>query len=138
VALFDVSAYALLPGRALRRRLEEGAAADARFVRFLDERGVTAVLGNYWTAYPVNFLSKERIRGVPVNPSPDWYDYAGRLPERPARWAIASWWSDERDALARTVGVPGEAAEPAPGTYVFLPHDPSPPREALARLRRSP
>ena len=135
VALFDLSSYSLLPGRALRRHLEAGAAGDARFVAFLGERHVGAVFGDYWVVYPLNFLSKERVRGVPVNPAPDWYDYAGRLPEGSGQWAIASWRSDGRDALAGAAGVPGVAAEPAPGIHVFLPHVPTSPREALARLR---
>ena len=94
-----------------------------------------AVFGDYWVVYPLNFLSKERVRGVPVNPAPDWYDYAGRLPEGSGQWAIASWRSDGRDALAGAAGVPGVAAEPAPGIHVFLPHVPTSPRKALARLR---
>ncbi|MGZ5430345.1 MAG: glycosyltransferase, partial [Thermoanaerobaculia bacterium] len=66
VALFDLSSYALLPGRSLRRQLEAGAAADARFVSFLEERRVRAVVGDYGIVYPLNFLSRERILGIPT------------------------------------------------------------------------
>ena len=138
VALFDLSSYALLPGRALRRHLEAGAAADARFVAFLEDRHLRAVVGDYWIAYPLNFLSHERVVGVPAASTADWYRYEERLPAGPSAWALASWWPDELERLALRAGADGGTVEAAPGTYVRLPHDPDSPREALARIRRTP
>jgi dolichol-phosphate mannosyltransferase len=138
VALFDLSTYALLPGRTLRRQAEADAAADARFVSFLENHRVGAVVGDYWVVYPLNFLSKERVLGIPVDAPADWYRYEERLPTGPSVWALASWQPDELARLARRAGVDGETLEAAPGTYVFLPRDSDSPREALARLRRTP
>lgn len=138
VALFDLSSYALLPGRALRRQLEAGAAADAQFVSFLENHGVASVLGEYWTVYPINFLSHERVLGVPTSAAADWYQYEERLPAGGSPWALASWWPGELELLARRARADGEPLEAAPGTYVLLPREPEAPREALSRLRRSP
>ncbi len=138
VALFDLSSCALLPGRALRRHLEAGAAADGRFVSFLENRHVTSVLGAYWTVYPINFLSHERILGVPTSAGADWYQYEERLPEGPSAWALASWWPNELELLARRARAEGETLEAAPGTYILVPHDPDSPREALSRFRWAP
>lgn len=135
VALFDLSSYALLPGRALRRQLEAGAAADARFVSFLEGRRVAAVLGDYRTVYPVNFLSRERVLGVPTSAAADWYGYEEHLPGGVSAWALASRWPDEVGPLARRTRADGETLEAAPGTYIFIPRDPATSREALARLR---
>jgi len=135
VALFDFSSYALLPGRALREQLEAGAASDARFVSFLENRRVTAVLGDYRTVYPVNFLSHERVLGVPTSAAADRYRYEECLPAGSSAWALASRWPDELGLLARRARADGETLEAAPGTYVLLPSDPDAPRVALARLR---
>ncbi|HEX7580806.1 MAG TPA: hypothetical protein VF580_12480, partial [Thermoanaerobaculia bacterium] len=138
VALFDLSSYALLPSRALRRQLEAGAAADARFVSFLEGRRVTVVLGDYWTVYAVNFLSHERILGVPTSAAADSYRYEERLPAGSSAWALAAWRPDDLGRLARRAGVDGETFEAAPGTYVLVPRDPDTPHEALTRLRGTP
>ncbi|MEO8587298.1 MAG: glycosyltransferase [Acidobacteriota bacterium] len=138
VVLFDLSSYALLPGRALRRHLEAGASADVRFVSFLENHRIGSVVGDYWVVYPINFLSKERTLGIPVDAPADWYRYEARLPAGPSTWALASWRSDELGRLARRTGAAGETLEAAPGTLVVLPRDPDSPHEALARLRRTP
>lgn len=134
VSAFDVSTYGLLPGRARRRELNAAATADARFVTFLEERRVAAVFGDYWITYPLNFLSKERVLGVPVDAATDWYRYEDRLP-RTAPWVLASWWRAEVARLASEAGLPGEAIEAAPGTHVLLPPGAPDASEALRRLR---
>jgi hypothetical protein len=138
IASFDLSSYSLLPGSALRRRLEASAEADARFVSFLEGRRIASVIGDYWTVYPVNFLSHERVLGVPTIAAADWYRYEERLPAGSSAWALASWWPEELGRLARRAGADGETLEAAPGTYVLVPRGPDTPREALARFRRTP
>jgi hypothetical protein len=135
LAAFQVTTYQLLPGRARRAHLEAGAAADRRFAETLEARGIRTVLGNYWTVYPVNFLTRERVYGVPFQAGHDFYDYESRLPGRAGPWALASWWPEQVADLARRTGVPGETLEAAPGTWVFVPSAPLPASEALARLK---
>ena len=49
-----------------------------------------AVLGDYWTVYPVNFLSHERVAGVPASAATDWYlrDRLSAVPPRGARLLV--------------------------------------------------
>jgi hypothetical protein len=135
---FNVSTYTLLPTQPRRQELEKGARSDTRFVAFLEQREIGAVIGDFWTVYPVNFLSRERVLGVPTVAESDFYDYTRRLRVRPVRWALMAWWPEERDRLALRAGVRGEALEPAPGIFVFLPRDGTSASEALERLRQAP
>ena len=136
LAAFQASTYQLFPGRARRAHLNAGAAADERFAAFLDARGIRAVIGDYWTAYPVNFLTSGRVLGIPTEFQADWYRREDRLSSGP--WALASWWPWELRDLVRRAGVPGKTLEAAPGVYVFLPAEGVSASEALARLRRAP
>ncbi len=135
LAAFQASTYQLFPGRARRAHLERGARADAAFAAFLEARGIRTVLGDYWTAYPVNFLTRERVIGVPVQADHDFYDYGRRLDGRDGPWVLASWWPDQLADLVRRARVAGRTREAAPGTWIFEPADPPPAIEALARLR---
>ena len=138
VVVLNVSTYELLPMRPRREAMRRGAEADARIVSFLETRGIRAVFGDYWTVYPLNFLSRERVLGIPTNPATDYYEYAKRLPAQPAPWALMAWWPEELERFALRTGVRGESLEPTPGIYVFLPSDGTPPVDALVRLRRAP
>lgn len=133
LAAFQASTYQLFPGRARRAHLNAGAAADERFAAFLDAHGIRSVIGDYWTAYPVNFLTGGRVLGIPTDPEADWYRREDRLSSGP--WAFASWWPDQLADLVRRTGVSGATVEAAPGIYVFLPADGGTASEALARLR---
>jgi hypothetical protein len=118
--------------------MRRAAESDARIVSFLEGRGIGAVFGNYWTVYPLNFLSTERLLGIPTFAPTDYYGYSGHLAARPAAWAIMAWSPEERDRLALRVGARGESLEPAPGVFVFLPSDGTLSADALERLRRAP
>jgi hypothetical protein len=137
-AAFNLSTYSLLPTRPRRQELQRYARADAQFVTFLKERGIRAVIGDYWTAYPINFLSHERVLGIPTSAAADWYRYEERLLAGPSAWALASWWPDDLRRLAGRARAEGETLEAAPGIYVLVPREPDTPRDGLARLRRTP
>jgi dolichol-phosphate mannosyltransferase len=136
LAAFDVSTYGLLPTRDRRLDLERAARSDAQLVASLEARGIGAVIGDYWDAYPVNFLSHERVLGIPTDSQFDWYRYADRLSSRP--WALVAHRPEQLAALALRAGVRGEEHEPAPGVHLLIPGDGATAREALARLRQTP
>jgi hypothetical protein len=53
-------------------------------VQLLEARGVRGVYSDYWTSYPVTFLSGERIRAAPLDEwdrSPGDAEFVGALPE---------------------------------------------------------
>ncbi|MEO8054193.1 MAG: glycosyltransferase [Acidobacteriota bacterium] len=137
-AAFNVSTYHFLPTSPRRETMRQAAQADATFVSFLEQHGVRVVVGDYWTAYPVNFLSAERVAGIPTQPEFDYYDYSRRVPAGPQKWAVVAWWPYERDRLAQRTGARGRSLEPAPGIYVFLPEDPMALSDILDRVRRIP
>jgi 4-amino-4-deoxy-L-arabinose transferase-like glycosyltransferase len=120
VIAFNVSG-ALLPGSSLRRRLERDGRAEQAVVRLLQERGIQVVWGDYWVSYPFNFLTRERVRGIPVQKDADFYGYAALLPDEPVRWCLYTREQEEMRAWTARVGIPGEVLEPAPSRFVFLP-----------------
>jgi hypothetical protein len=118
VLLFNATAYHW-PGRASRRAWRDAADRDDRLVAHLRRRGVTGIVGGYWAAYPVNFLSHERILAVPC--LGDYYDYRGRRPpERLYRWALVSAHPEELASWAARSGVKGSLELAAPQRAVFL------------------
>jgi hypothetical protein len=96
------------PWTAQRRQWAADAVADQRLLRFLEQRQVTAVLGPYWRVYALNFLSGERILGIPVESIYDYRHESERLPATPVRWALMSFHADDLARWARTAGVNGE------------------------------
>ncbi|HVR96500.1 MAG TPA: glycosyltransferase family 39 protein [Thermoanaerobaculia bacterium] len=118
VLLFNVTAYHW-PGRSTREVWQEEARHDDRLVGWLEGHGVTAVFGGYWTAYPINFLSHERILALPCDS--DQYDYRGRRPPgRLYRWALVSVRPEELEKWAARAGVAGSLHLAAPGRAVFV------------------
>ena len=137
ILLFNLTAYHW-PGRDWREALEEAARRDDRFVRFLRQRGVTAVFGGYWTAYPINFLTREQILALPCFANHDHYDYRFRMrSDQVYRWALVSARPRELAAWAAAAGVTGEltTVEPNRSALVLTPN-PSDPAAQAKLLRR--
>jgi len=137
VLAFNV-AGTFLPWSPQRHRWAADAAADARLLAKLERQRIDAVIGSYWKVYPINFLSRERIQGLPVEGDFDYYRVAARLPSRPLRWALLA--SDLRQ-LERWRGqarLAGSAIQVTP-LYSLLVPAPDPPAgetpaELLARM----
>jgi len=125
VLAFNV-AGTFLPWSPQRQRWAADAAADARLLAELERQRIDAVIGSYWKVYPINFLSRERIQGVPVEGDFDYYWVAARLPSRPLRWALLA--SDVRQ-LERWRAQAGLAGSPVQVTpfYSLLVPTPDPP-----------
>ena len=120
VLVFNVSVY-FLPGSAPRRLWEKRRDADSDVIAFLGERGIEAVTGDYWDAYPVNFLSTRRIAGVPFQTGGDFYGIGASLGDRPLRWAVVG---NSRSALERLISWTGDSGllvEVAFERWVFIP-----------------
>jgi hypothetical protein len=126
ILAFNVAGYALW-GTPLRASWRARLAPDAQLMSFLRERGVQAVCGNYWLSYPVNFLSQEKIVGIPDEPVVDIYDYGKGLKglDKPLRWALIGMSERRVNAWARNAGLHGEFARPSPRTFLFLPAEES-------------
>jgi hypothetical protein len=136
--VFNVSGY-FLPGSAARRRWEEGRDADARLVAFLDEQGIDVVCGDYWSSYPVNFLSKEKVRAVPFERDVDFYGYEPAMPDIPHRWAVVGHSYEGLERLAARAGFSGAIAKLGEEQFAFVPEE-NPPNtpttnELLRRFR---
>lgn len=137
-ATFNVSTYHFLPTHPRRESMQRAAQSDARLVPFLEQRGVAVVFGDYWTVYPLNFLSTERVIGVPTQRDHDHYNYERRIAAGPQRWALMAWWREDLARLVERTGARGQSIEAAPGTYVFLPDEGTSARDTLERLRQAP
>lgn len=135
---FNVSTYYLLPTQPVREAMQRNAQSDARIVPFLEKHGVEIVIGDYWTVYPLNFLSAEHVIGVPTRRDHDHYNYEGRMVSGLQPWALMAWWPHELGRLVQRTGARGQSIEAAPGIYVFLPDDRISARDALDRVRRAP
>lgn len=141
VLVFNLSGY-YWPGTSERKLWERNARHDDRLLAFLDAERVRWVCGNYWLVYPLNFLSRERIRGVPYQRHFDFYEYGKRLPADAGKVALLTSTPEELRGWTERAGLTGRVVEVAPGYYfAFLP-DVNPPRgrssqELLAILARS-
>jgi hypothetical protein len=136
VILFNLTAYHW-PGRPLREAWRKEAHYDDRLVELLKRRGVTAVVGGYWTAYPINFLTHERILALPCTADHYKYGYR-RIPGRLYRWALVSARPEQLEAWAAQAGVTGslEIAAPQRAALVLTsnPADPEAQEQLLGRL----
>jgi dolichol-phosphate mannosyltransferase len=112
-------------------------AAFGRVLDALSERRVSAVFGSYWAVYPLNFLSREAILGIPIEAGSDFWSEAERLPARPVRWALLDYKSKPGylAEVARRARLDGEIRKI--GSFaLLLPRDNPPPGEAPEQVRR--
>ena len=79
-----------LPGlSAKRREFTQFANDDAIVAERLTRSGVTVVVGNYWTVYPFEFLTRERVHGIPCIEVEDYYRVRDLVPRGHVRWVFA-------------------------------------------------
>lgn len=136
--VFNLTAYHW-PGREAREAWQEAARHDDRLIDHLKQRGVTAVFGGYWTAYPINFLTEERILALPCFKDHDHYRYRFRRdPANVYRWALVSSRPEGLKSWAAAAGVTGPLEIPAPNRAVIVlePNltDPAAQEQLLRRL----
>ena len=117
------------PWTKLRQQWAAAAVEDQRALSLLEQRRVTAVIGPYWLVYPLNFLSGERILGIPLDASTDFRHEIERLPPAPVRWALVSSQAADLAPWARAAGVTGEPCRLGSSFGLLLPgYDVPPPR----------
>ncbi len=134
VLAFNFSVYSL-PGTPQRLRWQANSKRDSALIAALRQNGVELVYGNYWIVYPLNFLTRETIRGIPAQAHDDHYGYATRLDWNARRWAVVSGDRLELEAWAAELGWGGRILEA--GCFVFLPsrNPPGFPFQVLERFR---
>ena len=135
--LFFHLACAHLPWTESRQNWQRRAEATDALVEFLEEQRVEAVFGDYWTVYPINFHSRQRIVAVPFQKNHDHEKQRARLGPEARRWALVV--PRQRQArLQRWLAgssYDGELVQLEGGYGVFLVAELQPPRELLAELR---
>ena len=136
VLVFNV-AGAFLPGTDARRLWEAKRQADEKLIAFLEEHRIDVVFGDYWAAYPVNFLSKERIRAVPFERDADFYDVEKRLPAGPAFCAVVARTRGELERFSRRASEPGVVTEVGLESFVLIADGATDPRALVSRLREA-
>ncbi len=136
VLVFDVGG-AFLPGSPARRLWEAKQETDGKLMAFLAGNHVAVVLGDYWAAYPVNFLSKERILAVPFQEGADFYEVEKSLPAAPALCAVVARTRGELERLSRRTSLTGSLTEVGPEFFVLVADSDTEPRTLLARLREA-
>jgi len=135
VLTFNAFSY-FLPGSVARQLWEKRRDADTEVIAFLSESGIEAVTGDYWVAYPVNFLSSRRIAGIPFQQDGDFYDIEASLGARPLRWAVLAQTRAPLESLIAWTGTSGLLVEVAYDRWVFIPEgNPEPAPSFLSRFR---
>ena len=86
VVLVAVTGYEW-PGTGARAFRTDALRADAQLVRQLERGDANVAVGTYWSTYPLNFLTREKIRAVPCDPRADYLGYGESLPN-PSRWVL--------------------------------------------------
>jgi hypothetical protein len=129
------------PNSLMRWRLHAAAAGEWQVLALLRRQGVQVVVGDYWLVYPLNFASREWIRGVPCDTQADLWGYGAALREVPERFALLAYSIAEVKAQAQRAGVTGEITYFQPSYAVLVGETPrvdTTPGEFLARLCREP
>lgn len=137
LVMFHLSAYAL-PWTPQRRYWTELKVLDEKLLEFLETHRVRWVAGNYWIVYPLNFLSEERVLGVPFQELADHYGYGRGVPAAPSRWALVTRDPETMKRWLAATGLGGKTVPLGPGFSVFLPDAVGlsrPSREVLTLLR---
>jgi hypothetical protein len=119
VLAFNLSGY-YWPWTEQRLEWRKNARSDQNLIAFLEKQKIGFVLGEYWTAYPVNFLSTLTVRGIPLQPQFDFYRIGDTLPARAPRFALISRNDGEIRLWASRIGIRGQISEVGPG-YLLLP-----------------
>lgn len=106
---------------------------DRALVAFLEHRGVTRLVANYWIAYRVAFETQERIVATPVNPDQNRFQpFADAVllgPPRPYAFVRSS--RDDRVFRKKTAGHPWCYRRHVVDRFVvYLPNDRLPPEQA--------
>ncbi len=132
------------PWTPARQAWASDARAEEQLLATLYRQRIGAVCGTYWDSYALNFLSRERLRGVPLEPETDQYWEGNRLPASPVRWALVDRQPQALAAWAASACLAGTMLEipaGAPRYALFLPAANPPPGETphqmIDRLRRS-
>ena len=127
-----------LPWTVERGRWVRSAANDDLVLRFLDRKQVDAVLGDYWLVYPINYFSRERIKGIPFRRKVDHYRLERQLGDKPLRWAVLSTQQDggDLDAWVERSGLAG-ALRRRRGYGVFVLRERVPAPEFLECMRKA-
>jgi hypothetical protein len=117
-----------------RRKWAADVASDSLLLAELERRQIDAVVGSYWKVYPINFLSHERIRAVPVEEPAD-YDHVGaKLPSSPLRWALVAPDAQQVAMWSHQAGLGGQAMQVSPLYGLFVPDAMAPRRETAAQF----
>ncbi len=140
VAMFSAGVY-FWPGTLMRQRLRAAADGEVQVLSLLRQKGVEVAVGDYWLVYPLNFSSREWIRGVPCDTHADLWGYGASLAHPPERFALIGYSIEEVEARAERAGVTGEINYFQPSYAVLVADSPaadSSSPEFLARLCREP
>lgn len=130
VLSYNFSAYSL-PGQTHRNELELQAALDDQVAAELERRGIELVIGNYWTAWPFAFLTRERVAAIGCGY--DYYDVARTLPARPVKWAAIARPEERYRSLEQAIrgeGISGTWRFTG-GYWLFEPNEPASVARAL-------
>lgn len=133
-------AGAYLPWTGKRRVLHEQVVKDEALVERLRQEGVDAVLGNYWTVYPINFHTEMEILALPLSHRQDLRKVVRRLRDGgEVQWALVSRGRERRRfrRWLRTANLEGRLIEVPPLYDVFVVEEPEESMEFLQRIRRS-
>jgi hypothetical protein len=134
ILAFNVAGYALW-GTPQRATWQAWLDSDARLMSFLRAHAVRVVCGDYWLSYPVNFLSREQIVGIPDELTVDIYGYWKELGTKPLRWALIAARERPLKAWVERTGLQGVYARPSPACVVFLPNESSSAKEPSVFLK---
>ncbi len=133
---FSASVY-FWPGSVMRERLHVAASGEWQTLALLRKNGVEVVVGDYWLVYPINFASREWIRGISCDRHADLYHYGDGLAKAPQRFALLNYSPDAVKAQAARAGISGEVTFLAPSYAVLIadaPASDATPQEFIDRV----
>lgn len=120
VVAFNVAAFPF-PGTPRRDRERLNREAEVRLLSVLASQGTRVVFGDYWSVYPINFLTRERTIGIPWRPDEDICRYTKRLPADPVPWSILSSTPGELESIVKGAALEGTIRDLGHGRRLFLP-----------------
>ena len=108
---------------------------DERLVELLEREQVGFVLGDFWAVYPINFLSRERIRGIPWRDANDHHKAHLRRDGTPRRWALLATTDRELESWIEATGLSGRTYRIHDQYRLLVTEERSPPDSFLPRMR---